>query len=429
MFEKVMLGSDIIHNSHPWSLAYGGHQFGYWAGQLGDGRAISLAQVEYQGNLMELQLKGAGKTPYSRFADGYAVLRSSIREYLAAEHMHALGVPTSRSLALVETNKHVQRETMEKGAIVCRLAPSWIRLGNFELFYARDDKENLKLLADYCIEQFYPGQDYFGLVEQVVLRTADMIARWQVVGFCHGVMNTDNFSILGITIDYGPYQFLDTYDPTYVCNHSDETGRYAFNTQPKMALWNLSRFASALVPLLGEDEATTERIVTLLHQFVPRLQNEYHRLMGYKFGLKECDHVKFEQIIQPFLILLDKAQLDYHLTMRSLTDNVQISEWKRLSQLNAKEWTQVEPELLKWMESYKNEPKDKTLMEQHNPRFVLRNHLVQQVIEEAEKGNYQPLEDYFQVLTKPFDSHPKHAQTYGAPVPKAALGLKCSCSS
>ena len=259
----VLCGSKPFPSSSSWAYCYGGHQFGSWAGQLGDGRAISIAQIQStssssSSNLYyELQLKGAGMTPYSRFADGLAVVRSSIREYLCAEAMHALGVPTSRSLSLVTTGRVVEREIQEKGAIVCRVSPCWIRFGNFEIFYARDDVDNLRLLADYVIETFYSDElgkgQYTAFLEKVVQNTATMIAKWQTVGFCHGVMNTDNFSILGETIDYGPFQFLDAYDPTYICNHSDEMGRYSFMEQPNAALFNLIRLATALSPLLEKE--------------------------------------------------------------------------------------------------------------------------------------------------------------------------------
>ncbi|KAJ2386953.1 hypothetical protein GGI23_006383, partial [Coemansia sp. RSA 2559] len=235
----------------PWAQCYGGHQFGVWAGQLGDGRAINLGAIEADGASWEVQLKGAGRTQYSRFGDGFAVRRSSIREYLAAENLHALGVPTSRSLALVFTDRVVQREEPELGAVVTRLAPSWVRFGTFELPASRGDHTACRQLADYVLEHSYPhitadaaAGKYAQLFREITQRTARTTAQWQAVGFCHGVMNTDNMSILGLTIDYGPFAFMDAYDPQFICNRSDVAGRYSFSEQPRVALWNLLRLAA-----------------------------------------------------------------------------------------------------------------------------------------------------------------------------------------
>ncbi|KAJ1923358.1 hypothetical protein LPJ71_000868, partial [Coemansia sp. S17] len=296
----VWSGNQRLPGSHPWAHCYGGHQFGVWADQLGDGRAISLGQVlNNTGDVWEVQLKGAGRTPYSRFADGYAVRRSSIREYLAAEHMNALGVPTSRSLTLVFTDRVVEREEPELGAIVTRLAPSWVRFGSFELPASRGDFNLLRKLADYVIHHHYyseliqPAADdksggggvYIRLLQVVVERTAAMVAAWQAVGFCHGVMNTDNMSILGLTIDYGPYAFLDAYDPDFICNHSDPAGRYAFREQPHVALWNLVRLAGPLSRLVGQDpeedasSETLEAVTKALNSFGSEYSRKYAELM------------------------------------------------------------------------------------------------------------------------------------------------------
>lgn len=242
--ESIFSGNEPLASEiKSWSLAYAGHQFGYFAGQLGDGRAISLAQVINSRNeIWEIQLKGAGLTPYSRTADGFAVLRSSIREYLCSEHMHHLGIPTSRALSLISSSRIVYRETPEQGAIVTRLAPSWIRFGSFELAFYRKEEDTLETLAKYVIQNFYPQYapaDFIGFFREVVERTAVMMSEWQAVGFCHGVMNTDNFSILGLTIDYGPFAFMDEFDPSFVCNHSDETGLYSYDNQPRAAQFNL----------------------------------------------------------------------------------------------------------------------------------------------------------------------------------------------
>ncbi|KAJ2829901.1 hypothetical protein IWW50_000586 [Coemansia erecta] len=250
-------GNARLPGSHPWAHNYGGHQFGVWAAQLGDGRAMSLGEVVNGGQRWEVQLKGAGRTPYARFADGYAVRRSSIREYLAAEHLHALRIPSARSLSLVFTDRVVLREQPEHGAVVARLAPSWVRFGSFELPASRGNHTLTRELADYVIRHHFPGIDaesgsnpYVQLLERAVTDTACMVAQWQAAGFCHGVMNTDNMSILGLTIDYGPYAFLDAYDPDFICNHSDPSGRYAFREQPRVALWNLTCLAVLLSVLI-----------------------------------------------------------------------------------------------------------------------------------------------------------------------------------
>ena len=242
---QIMSANTAPAQAQPIALVYSGHQFGVWAGQLGDGRATTLGELEHQGKLWDIQLKGAGTTPYSRFADGRAVLRSSIREYLCSEAMHGLGIATTRALCLVDSKTPVYREDVEPGATVCRVAESHIRFGSFEHFHYRNQPEAVKALADYVIDRHFPDwanseEKYYLMLENCVLKTAKMIAQWQSVGFNHGVMNTDNMSILGDTIDYGPFGFLDNYDPEHICNHSDTNGRYSFKNQPSIGLWNLN---------------------------------------------------------------------------------------------------------------------------------------------------------------------------------------------
>ena len=267
-FLNVFSGAEVLKNTAPYAMCYGGHQFGHWAGQLGDGRAINLAEVEHKGKNWALQLKGAGETPYSRRADGLAVLRSSIREHLCSEAMFHLGVPTTRSLSLMLSGDDVLRDIMydgnadyEKGAIVCRVAPSFIRFGNFQIFASRKDFETMKQLTDFTIRHFFPGiesgtkEGYIEFFKQVAERTLDMIVHWQRVGFVHGVMNTDNMSILGLTIDYGPYGWLEGYEPDWTPNTTDsQSRRYRFGQQPSVALWNLFQLANALYPLVEEPE-------------------------------------------------------------------------------------------------------------------------------------------------------------------------------
>src|SRR5882724_8928541 len=254
-FVEVMSGHRPLEGFSPLAMAYSGHQFGVWAGQLGDGRALLIGQVRNtHGELWDIQLKGAGKTPYSRFGDGRAVMRSTIREYLCSEAMAALGIPTTRALAIVGGEDPVVRETVETAAVVTRLAQSHVRFGHFEFFFWREQPEQLRQLADHVIDAFYPAcrgevNPYLALLEQVARRTARLIAQWQGVGFCHGVMNTDNMSILGLTIDYGPFGFVDAFDAGYICNHSDDQGRYAYNQQPQIAYWNLHCLGQALIPL------------------------------------------------------------------------------------------------------------------------------------------------------------------------------------
>ncbi|KAI8918857.1 hypothetical protein BC831DRAFT_482062 [Entophlyctis helioformis] len=421
----VVAGNKVPAATHPWSLNYGGHQFGVWAGQLGDGRAIALGEVVHPltGVRTEIQLKGAGLTPYSRFADGFAVLRSSIREYLAAEAMAALGAPTSRSLALISNDRKVMREEgNEIGAVVCRLAPSWIRFGSFELHYSRGEYDLLKELADYTIDTHFrislhrlaslAANKYLMWYREVVDRTADMIAHWQAIGFCHGVMNTDNFSVLGLTIDYGPYQFMDTYEPAYICNHSDETGRYAFHEQPRMALWNLARLASVIDPLMASVLPTPD----------------------------------MRQMYQPLLKFMDDAQLDYTAFFRALcaldltheTLDAAV-EWTRVpASSSASASNDGEPQTLvqraqDWYKAYRErvlsettgaytaqtDAERQTRMRGANPKYILRNHLVQRVIDKVTADQSSDAVDRYLAQDKEF----------GGLVPFSMRGLKCSCSS
>ena len=256
---EAFAGNAVLSGSQPLASVYSGHQFGHWAGQLGDGRAILLGELQTPAGGQEVQLKGAGRTPYSRMGDGRAVLRSSIREYLCSEAMHGLGIPTTRALCISGSDAKVRREEIETAAVVARTAPSFIRFGHFEHFSYTDQHKQLKTLADYVIDNFYPAckdapNAYAALLEAVSEKTAHLMAAWQAVGFCHGVMNTDNMSILGLTIDYGPFQFLDAFEPGHICNHSDTEGRYAYNKQPNMAYWNLFCLGQALLPLMDNQE-------------------------------------------------------------------------------------------------------------------------------------------------------------------------------
>ena len=263
---QALAGNEVLPGSQPLASVYSGHQFGVWAGQLGDGRALWLGEIDTPLGPQEVQLKGAGLTPYSRMGDGRAVLRSSIREFLCSEAMHGLGIPTTRALAIVASPDKVLREELETAAVVTRVAPSFLRFGHFEHFAALGRQAELKQLADFAIRHYFPDllnitegpERYLAMLEQVVLRTASLLAHWQSVGFCHGVMNTDNMSLLGLTIDYGPFQFLDGFDPAHICNHSDHQGRYAFARQPQVAFWNLYCLGQALMPLIQVQDASVD---------------------------------------------------------------------------------------------------------------------------------------------------------------------------
>ncbi|KAJ2723188.1 hypothetical protein GGI07_002823 [Coemansia sp. Benny D115] len=507
---QVLCGNYRLPGSQPWAHCYGGHQFGSWADQLGDGRALSLGQTKgcktpsNPNSIWELQLKGAGRTPYSRFGDGLAVRRSSVREYLAAEHLHALGIPTTRSLALVFTDKVVEREESELGAVVTRVAPSWIRFGSFELPASRRDRELLRKLADYVIENWYPevlatdtkqkGCDrYAGLLEAVVERTALMVAKWQAVGFCHGVMNTDNMSILGLTLDYGPFAFLDAYDPSFICNHSDPAGRYAFNEQPRVAHWNCLRLAGPLTMLMDkenvDDELSSETIETLT-RILGGFGTEYRRQLATamlpKFGLTEqrADQARdLADIVQPFLNLLARGQTDYTFAMRALcsipgilwqmtTSGEATSDSKQLLDQHidilaerSLAFASSSPSSSACRAGEKSSDNDESiglwksnmrdyylsvymprlakeedwgnrgvLMKQANPRFVLRNWVAQDIIERIDRGEEELVDRVLALFTQHVydDELPVELadlEKYSGPVPDWGQGLQCSCSS
>ncbi|KAJ2161974.1 hypothetical protein GGF46_001070 [Coemansia sp. RSA 552] len=471
---RVWSGAERLPGSYPWAHCYGGHQFGVWADQLGDGRAMSLGEVVDVAGRWELQLKGVGRTPYARFADGYAVRRSSIREFLAAEHLNALGIPTTRSLVLVFTDRVIQREEEEYGAVVTRLAPSWVRFGSFELPASRGDHGLVKELADYLLRRHLGGESaaeprerYAGLLREIVSRTARMVARWQAAGFCHGVMNTDNMSVLGVTLDFGPYAFLDAYEPGFICNHSDPGGRYAFEEQPRVALWNLIRLAGSMSVLIdrphdldsaGEHEPQQETVKAIqdaLNSFADVYTGEFARAMQHKMGLFDApqdDDVEY--VVQPFLDLLAEAKTDYTFAMRTLCDVAEalvsgdrsvdeyvdrLSERSLMGSCDAGEWQQK-------LERYLREVYGPRLrrhntaedigqrMRRENPRFVLRNWVAQDIIERAAAGDEQWIDKCLDVLTThAFDTqlpdHLRAAEKYAGPVPAWGEGLQCSCSS
>jgi uncharacterized protein YdiU (UPF0061 family) len=430
---EALTGNQLPAGSRPLASVYSGHQFGVWAGQLGDGRAILLGEVETAAGPQELQLKGAGRTPYSRMGDGRAVLRSSIREYLGSEAMQGLGIATTRALAVASSPAPVRREEVETAAVVTRVAPSFIRFGHLEHFAARDQVDHLKALADYVIDRFYPqcrgaqkfaGNAYAAFLEQVSERTAAMVARWQAVGFCHGVMNTDNMSILGLTIDYGPFQFLDGFDPGHICNHSDEQGRYAFNKQPNVAYWNLFCLGQALLPLIGDQELA----LAALESYKVVFPRELEALMRAKLGLATSDETDRE-LIESVLKLLAKDRVDYTIFWRRLSHHAggQSADTVRdlfLDREGFDAWLQRYAQRL----GSADRVEIASAMLRTNPKYVLRNHLGELAIRQAKLGDYSLVSTLLGLVQAPFEEHPESEALAEFP-PDWASHIEISCSS
>jgi uncharacterized protein YdiU (UPF0061 family) len=422
-FAQVFGGNRLWPGMQPFAANYGGHQFGHWAGQLGDGRAITLGEVvDTSGGRWELQLKGAGPTPYSRMADGRAVLRSSIREFLCSEAMHHLGVPTTRALSLVATGEEVVRDMFydghpkpEPGAVVCRVSPSFIRFGNFELPYARGDANLLRTLADFTIRRDFshlPGEgealygDWFG---EVCARTAAMVGHWMRVGFVHGVMNTDNMSILGLTIDYGPYGWIDDFDPDWTPNTTDAQGRrYRFGWQPKIAYWNLTRLAHALSPLFGDGEALNAGLQRYLDGFVQADRANIAR----KLGLAECRDEDVE-LMQALHALMQVAEVDMTIFFRTLSDAAADADpvvFDHAFYDEAKREA-AQPALRAWLQRRAarlagdplSDGERRARMRAANPKYVLRNYLAQQAIDRAEAGDDDGVRELLDVMRRPYD--------------------------
>ncbi len=417
-FTAIMSGHQPLEGFAPLAMVYAGHQFGVWAGQLGDGRALLIGQVRNRaGDLWDVQLKGSGKTPYSRFGDGRAVMRSSIREYLCSEAMAALGIPTSLALALVATGETVRREEPEPGAVLTRLARSHVRFGHFEHFHYQGKSEQVRLLADHVIAEYFPEfvGDHAGWFGEVVKRTAHMIAHWQAVGFAHGVMNTDNMSILGLTLDYGPFGFLDIYDPNFICNHTDETGRYSFLNQPGIGHWNLKALAIALSSLIG-----SEKLVAALGTYETHFMEKYRALMRAKLGLVREDEGD-DRMIGELLALMAKAGADYTLTFRNLPREDQV--WLGL-------FGNHRADAQAWLASYRARfDGDPEMMDRINPKFVLRNWVAETAIRAVEdRSDIATLDRIFSILQSPYDEHPD-GEAFAAPPPPDMCGLEVSCSS
>ena len=422
---KIFNGSKKIGSLKPLSMVYSGHQFGQYVEQLGDGRGLLFAQINSNEGLLDIHLKGAGKTPYSRFGDGRAVLRSVIREYLCGEAMHALSIPTSRALMIIGSDEMVIREKSESAAMLVRTAKTHIRFGSFEYFHYNNKHEHVKALADFCINS-YPQyfskttNAYVDFFRVIVKETAKMIARWQACGFNHGVMNTDNMSILGETFDYGPYGFMEDYNPSHVCNHSDHQGRYAFKNQPYIGLWNCSALGHALSSLISE-ESQGEVLQTYEAIFQDTLAELYRK----KLGLDQAQP-EYANLIQGLLDIMESEKLDYTNTFRNLTQALAKKNSPELNSEISKSW------IVSFLERHSKETlsKDKRLelMNQFNPKFILRNYMAQEAIEAAEVNDFSKLETLMIVMTQPFEELIEH-QKFANKSPMWAKDLEISCSS
>ena len=462
-FVQAFSGNQLLAGMQPHACCYGGHQFGNWAGQLGDGRAINLGEVRNQkGEHWTLQLKGAGPTPYSRTADGLAVLRSSVREFLCSEAMFHLGVPTTRALSLVTTGEWVRRDMfydgnpqLEPGAVVCRVAPSFTRFGNFEIFSARGEIDLLRQLADFTIRTDFAhllgdksadvsSDTYVQWFNEICICTAQLIAHWMRVGFVHGVMNTDNMSILGLTIDYGPYGWLEGYEPDWTPNTTDAQGRrYRYINQPRVALWNLAQLGNALYPLVNAVEP--------LQQALEKYRVEYERCtqrdMANKLGLSQFDPVQDQLLTENLLQTLQSAEIDmtifYRLLARVSLDGIH--------QYTDQQWVDIvrpayylhpdkkaEQAMANWLRTYSqrlqqdyvvngnDDQQRRQRMNAVNPKYVLRNYLAQQAIDKAAEGDNSEVEKLLQILRKPYDEQPEH-EDYFAKRPEWARH-KAGCS-
>ena len=414
-FLEICSGDKQLGQERPVSTVYAGHQFGYFVPQLGDGRSCLIGELE--GN--ELSLKGAGTSPFSRGADGRAVLRSSIREYLCSIAMQGLNIPTTKALAIVTSSSEVYREHVEPAAIVTRVAESHIRFGHFEYFSSLGQNENVKKLANFVIKHYMPNVkqgDYLGMLREVIQSTAIMIARWQAQGFSHGVMNTDNMSILGLTIDYGPFSFMEAYDPGFICNHSDTQGRYSFERQPSVALWNLHRLADTLKTLIEK-----EQLKEALSMYEKILVKEYSLLMRNKFGFAVKDESD-NAIINNFLELLYTHKKDYHQSIRLLSNDDQRSLGKAFDS-----WFKDYHKRLKMETEDPNQRR--ALMNEVNPKYILRNYLAEVAIRRAEDHNeYAEIDSLFKLLRAPFEEHEGY-ESYDSETPEWAQNLELSCSS
>ncbi|MEM0925674.1 MAG: YdiU family protein, partial [Planctomycetota bacterium] len=434
-FARVFGGSDLHPKMDPFAMCYGGHQFGNWAGQLGDGRAINLCEViDDEGKHQTLQLKGAGPTPYSRFADGLAVLRSSVREFLCSEAMHFLGVPTTRALSLVLTGDQVTRDMFydghpkqEPGAIVCRVSPSFVRLGSFQIFSSRGDVETLQKLADYTIRHDFPElgepgpESYEAFFSEVCRRTAELMVHWMRVGFVHGVMNTDNLSVLGLTIDYGPYGWLDDFDPNWTPNTTDAEGRrYRYGHQPQIAQWNLSQFGGSLLPLVDDDPS---RLQPGIKVYVETFERSWNGMMCAKLGIGDYRDPDDSELIADLFELLQLTETDMTLFFRCLAEIPCESDSLHAPATQFLERAYYQPQSLssevikkteQWITRYRSRVRESSLgdserrqqMNSVNPLYVPRNYLAQLAIDRGEAGDFDGITELLDVLRRPYEEQP-----------------------
>lgn len=451
-FLDVFSGSKIYACTTPYAMCYGGHQFGNWAGQLGDGRAINLFEVNNNDKQFALQLKGAGQTPYSRHADGLAVLRSSIREHLMSEAMHHLGVPTTRSLSLMLSGNQVMRDVLyngnsayEKGAVICRVAPTFIRFGNFQIFAARNDRDNLTQLTNYTIQHFFKeinpksGDAALQFFQAVAHKTFEMVLKWQSFGFVHGVMNTDNMSILGLTIDYGPFGWLENFDLNWTPNTTDfNSRRYVYGNQAGVALWNLWQLANALFPIIQDKEGIEAVLQQFQKNFVPSLHHSFLEKIGLTHEAANTN------LIEQLFTLLEQSEIDFTLFFRNLAEYDSSKKDEFMGWLSLMSYTndltKHESLWLDWLAKYdialgktKLASRERKLrMNAVNPKYVLRNYMAQMAIEKADEGDYSLIEELYQLLKKPFDEQ-KNQEKWFAKRPdwaKEKVGSSMlSCSS
>ncbi|MSQ65784.1 MAG: YdiU family protein [Limnohabitans sp.] len=436
---SALSGNSVLPGSQPFASVYSGHQFGVWAGQLGDGRALSFGVLQTAIGAQEFQLKGAGLTPYSRMGDGRAVLRSSIREFLCSEAMYGLGIPTTRAFSLCGSPDRVLREEVETAAVVTRVAPSFLRFGHLQHFASNGDTASLQALVDHCIEQHFPhllavqtgAPRYTAFLAHVTRLTAELLAKWQAVGFCHGVMNTDNMSLLGLTIDYGPFQFLDGFDPGHICNHSDHQGRYAYARQPQVAYWNLFCLGQAMLPLIHDQDMAVAALETF--------KTDYPLLADHAFAAKlglEGSHADDHGLIESLLNTLAVEKTDFTIFWRRLSHATgllsaqppaQAFEKVRDLFINHEGWDRWLPAYLLRLQA-QDLPQTGERMLKTNPKFVLRNHLGEQAIQQAKIGDFSGVDHLLTVLQAPFDEHPAFEQFAGFP-PHWASSISISCSS
>lgn len=422
--EKLLNGTLLIEGSRPYAMCYAGHQFGYYVPRLGDGRAINLGKA----NGWNLQLKGSGQTLYSRQGDGRAVLRSSIREYLMSEAMSGLGIPTSRALAIIGSDERVAREQWERGAIVLRLSPSWIRFGSFEYFFHTNRHRELESLADFLLRESFPHligveDAYLKMYAEIVKRTAELMAQWQSVGFNHGVMNTDNMSAIGITIDYGPFAFMDTFESGYICNHTDTQGRYSYDNQPRIGYWNLERLAHALSPLV-----TTDKLHAELEKYGDYFTTKLMKRLRDKLGL-DTPHEDDSDLFRSLFTIMENGRIDttpFFRTLSRYDGNREPLLALTLAPNQLNEWCDRYDARLGLNTSSIQKRHEQML--RTNPKYVLKNYILQEAIDHAERGDYTLVNDLLRIAHNPYDEHPEF-ERYAGTTPPQHTNLKLSCSS